>query len=182
LLDDEQLISTTSLSIKGGHMKQLMIGLYVMILFVVPCDAIAGHSDTPKHDIGTLHCKVLPHTGLNLLIHSSKDVRCKFMLKGSDIVEYYKGETGIKFGIDINLNKRESMLYAVLGRNFKAASHQLAGKYSGASGSVTFGLSAGGSAPIEKADKSISLQPIRSHTSGTGAAAGFSYLYLEADQ
>jgi len=69
----------------------------------------------------------------------------------------------------------------VLADQFRAGIHQLAGRYSGASGSATLGLSAGDAAPIQKDDKSISLQPIRVRNSGVGVAAGFSYLYLEAD-
>ncbi|MDQ6956381.1 MAG: DUF992 domain-containing protein [Mariprofundaceae bacterium] len=161
-------------------MHRLMTGLYVFILLILPCYALAAHIEVPKHIIGTLKCKVLPHTGLNLLIHSSKEIRCEFVSQDKRFVEYYKGETGIKFGIDIGFGKHENIIYSVLARDFEQGKYQLAGKYSGASGSATLGLTAGDSAPIEKNDKSVSLQPIQVKGSGTGAAAGLSYLYLEA--
>ncbi len=162
-------------------MNRLVTGLYVFILLLPSWYALADRIEISKHTIGTLKCKVLPHTGLNLLIHSSKDIRCEFISKDKRFVEYYKGETGIKFGIDIGFRKYENIIYSVLAKDFKQGKHQLTGKYFGGSGSVTFGLSAGDSAPIEKSDESTLLQPIQTHASGAGAAAGFSYLYLEPD-
>ena len=163
-------------------MNRLMTGLYLMIFLLLSGNAFAEYIEAPKHMVGTLECKVLPHSGLNLLIHSSKDIRCEFTSKDKRVVEYYKGETGIKFGIDIGFGKHENITYAVLSRNFKQGEHQLAGKYSGASGNATLGLSTGDSAVIEKDDKSISLQPVRVNAKGIGAAAGFGYLYLEIDR
>jgi len=158
-----------------------MTGLYLLLLLLPSGYAFAGHIEAPKQMIGMLACKVLPHSGLNLLIHSSKEIRCTFTSKNKSIVEYYKGETGIKFGVDIGLGKRENIVYSVLSNDLKQSKHRLAGKYSGATGNATLGIAAGDSAPIEKDDKSISLQPVQIKNKGVGASAGFSYMYLEAD-
>lgn len=107
-------------------MNRLMAGLYLLILFVSPWHALAGQIEVPKHIIGTLQCKVLPHSGLNLLIHSSRDIRCVFTSKDSTFVAYYKGEAGIKFGIDVNFGKRESILYSVLARDLQKTPYLLA--------------------------------------------------------
>lgn len=163
-------------------MNRHIIGFYLIIFRLPIGNAFAEHIALPKHMVGSLACKILPHSGLNLLIHSSRDIRCTFTAKDKRSVEYYKGETGIKFGIDIGFNKHENIVYAVLTSDFELGKHQLAGKYSGASGNARLGLSVGDSAPIEKNDKSVSLQPIQTHASGAGAAAGFSYLYLEPDR
>jgi len=162
-------------------MNRHIIGLYLIIFLLPIGNAFAAHTEAPKQMVGTLACKILPHSGLNLLIHSSRDIRCTFTANDKRNVEYYKGETGIKFGIDIGFSKYEDIVYSVLARNFQAGSQQLAGKYSGASGNVRLGISAGDSAPIEKNDKSISLQPVKVQGNGAGAAAGFAYMYLEAD-
>ena len=162
-------------------MSRLITGLSLMIPILLSSNAFAEHVETPKHMIGILKCKVLPHSGLNLLIHSSRDIRCVFTSKDKRSIEYYKGETGIKFGVDIGLGKHEDITYSVLSKDFEAGAHQLAGKYSGASGNATLGISAGDAAPIVKNDKLISLQPINIKSNGVGAAAGFSYLYLEVD-
>ena len=162
-------------------MNRFINGLYVFILLLLPYSALAEHSEVPKHMIGTLECKVLPHSGLNLLIHSSRDIRCTFTSQDQRMVEYYKGETGISFGVDIGLGKSNHIDYSVLARDAGQSQYRLAGKYSGAAGKAMLGVSVGDAAPIEKDDKSISLQPIHSVNEGMGASAGFSYLYLEAD-
>ena len=162
-------------------MNRFINGLYVFILLLLPCSALAEHSEVPKHMVGILECKVLPHSGLNLLIHSSRDIRCTFTSQDQRVVEYYKGETGISFGVDIGLGKSENIDYSVLARDAGQSKYRLAGKYSGAAGHATLGVSVGDAVPIEKDDKSISLQPIHSVNEGMGASAGFSYLYLEAD-
>ena len=80
------------------------------------------------------------------------------------------------------VGKHTSIRYSVLAHRFRPGTHQLAGKYSGWGGHVTFGLSVGNTVPIAKRDGSISLQPIGGKRSGGGVAAGFTYLYLEADK
>jgi len=160
-------------------MNRLFASICLAVLLPHAGDAVAAGNAPGR--VGTLNCRIMPHSGINLLIHSTREVRCEFMPSGGGPVEYYKGETGIGFGLDINFNKRADIVYSVLADQFRAGIHQLAGRYSGASGSATLGLSAGDAAPIQKDDKSISLQPIRVRNSGVGVAAGFSYLYLEAD-
>jgi len=162
-------------------MNRLLTGLYVVILLLPSWTALAAHIEPPKQIVGTLNCKVLPNSGINLLIHSTKEIRCQFTSGDNRSVEYYKGETGIRLGIDIRFSKGTDIIYSVLSNTFKQGEHQLAGKYSGASGSATFGLTAGDSSSVEKDDKSIFLQPIKVDGSGAGAAGGLSYLYLEAD-
>jgi len=164
-------------------MNRRIIGFYLIIFLLPIGNVFAEHVEAPKQMVGSLACKILPHSGLNLLIHSSRDIRCTFTAKDKRIVEYYKGETGIKFGIDVGFNNQDdNIVYAVLASDFELGKHQLSGKYSGASGNARLGLSVGDSAPIEKNDKSVSLEPVQTHANGAGAAAGFSYLYLEQDR
>ena len=144
--------------------------------------AVAGRVEAPPHIVGILACRILPYSGINLLIHSVRQIRCEFTPRDGGPVERYKGETGIGFGIDVNVGKHTSIRYSVLAHRFRPGTHQLAGKYSGWGGHVTFGLSVGNTVPIAKRDGSISLQPIGGKRSGGGVAAGFTYLYLEADK
>ncbi len=131
--------------------------------------------------VGTLVCKTVPHSGLDLLIHSTKDIRCTFNPTGGGPIERYKGETGIELGINVGIDNRKDIRYSVVAKHFKPGTHQLAGKYSGVGGGAIFGLSVGNSAPIQKNDGSILLQPITDKNSGADIDAGLSYLYLEAD-
>jgi len=156
------------------------IALAALLFPALP--ALAGKLDTPQQKIGILSCKILPHSGINLLIHSTRDIRCEFNPVDSSRTERYKGETGIEFGLDINLNKRSNISYSVLSNHFVAGSGQLSGKYTGAGGGISIGVTVGDSAPLRKNGGHISLQPIRVNNSGSGAAAGFTYLYLEEEK
>jgi hypothetical protein len=168
---------------KEETMQRSLAGLLLTAALLLPAgNAIAGKADVPKNIVGILACKIVPNSGINLLIHSVRDIRCEFKPREGGPVERYKGETGIGFGIDVSVDKQTSIRYSVLANHFRPGTHQLAGKYSGLGGGVTFGLSAGNNAPIGKRDGSISLQPIGGKSSGGGVAAGFTYLYLEADK
>ncbi len=97
-------------------------------------------------------------------------------------MEHYIGETGINFGLDVNINRRTDIAYSVMAFHFRPGTHQLAGKYSGAGGGASLGVTAGESMPIRNNDRSITLQPIHVRNSGAGVSAALTYLYLEADQ
>ncbi len=163
-------------------MKRILFFLCLIALLAPAGNALARQPENPNKIIGTLTCNVIPHSGLNLLIHSTKGIRCEFEPEDGGPSEYYKGETGIKLGLDVNLGSRKTMRYSVLARQATPGTHQLAGKYSGAGGSASVGASAGNSAPIERRDGNIALQPIGGLEGGFGVAAGFTYIYLEPDK
>jgi len=155
----------------------------ITILFTFAAGpAMAKLVSTPRHIAGTLECTVVPDSGINLLIHSTREVRCVFIPADGGPVEHYKGETGIRLGLDININKQAKITYSVLADHTPSGRYQLAGKYSGAGGGITLGASVGDATPIRKQDRSIALQPIQTKHRGAGAGAGFTYLYLEADK
>jgi len=164
-------------------MQRLLIGLcFSICLLAVGDAAFAGAVASGNHQrIGLLSCTIVPHSGLNLLIHSTKQVRCAFSPATRGTVEHYKGETGVGFGLDVSLNHHAKINYAVLARQFAPETRQLAGKFEGAGGGITLGLSVGNNASIQNRDGSIILQPVNVRGSGIGAAAGFTYLYLQSD-
>ncbi|RMD95888.1 MAG: DUF992 domain-containing protein [Bacteroidetes bacterium] len=155
--------------------------IWMLLTITSGCLPHADPIPEPPKQVGTLNCRILAHSGFNLLIHSTRDVLCTFTPTRGEAVEYYRGETGIGFGLDVNLNRRSRIAYAVLATDFRPGSHALAGRYEGAGGGITLGVTAGESAPIRKADGSITLQPIQMRGGGAGAAAGLTYLYLEPD-
>jgi len=147
---------------------------------LVLCLLISGNA-LAQPVIGKLDCQIVPDSGINLLIHSTRDVRCTFTPADGGPNEYYKGETGVGLGIDINLNKRAHIIYAVQAEHFAPGTHALAGKYEGAGGGITLGASVGETTPLRKRDRSIALQPMHTKHRGAGASLGFNYLYLEPD-
>ena len=133
--------------------------------------------------VGILTCKTVPNSGVNLILHSTVNVKCTFKSTAGGSVEKYKGETGIGLGIDLNINRQETIGYAVLSADFKPGTYQLAGKYGGAGGSATVGAGIGAQVLIGGNNRSISLQPLAlSASTGAGVAAGLTYLYLEPDK
>ncbi|PIP02175.1 MAG: hypothetical protein COW18_10995 [Zetaproteobacteria bacterium CG12_big_fil_rev_8_21_14_0_65_54_13] len=162
-------------------MHKICPAICLCALLLPVSTSFAGDAGSAKQSIGTLSCNILPHSGFNLLIHSTSEIRCIFTPADGTPLEHYKGETGIGLGLDVNLNKQKNVIYAVLAEQFRPGSRQLSGRYSGAGGGASFGLSAGESAPIAKRDGSIALQPINVKSSGAGIAVGFTYLYLEPD-
>jgi len=151
------------------------------LLVLIACFISTDEALSQETIVGRLSCQILPHSGINLLIHSTKDIRCQFNPADGSAAEHYKGETGIKFGLDVSIDRSEKITYSVLANHFKPGTHYLAGKYSGAGGEANLGLAVGDSAPIRKRDKSVSLQPINTRHKGVGVAAGLNYIYLEAD-
>jgi len=168
--------------VKEKAMNRFLAAVSLVALLLPVSNAQAKQLENPETIIGTLKCKVVPHSGLNLLLHSTKGINCEFAPSDGSPSEFYKGESGIKFGIDVNLNSPKDMNYSVLAREAAPGTYQLAGKYSGAGGSASAGASAGNSAPIEKNDGSIALQPTGGMEAGFGVAAGFTYIYLEPDK
>jgi len=160
-------------------MKQLLAGICCAVLLWPVLSHAAGGIDVPLHRVGVLSCDVLPHSGINLLIHSTRDIRCTFSPAADGSTEYYKGETGVGFGIDMAFDKSSTLDFSVLAKHFAAGTRQLAGKYSGAGGNASLGLTVGETAPIRKNDGSISLQPVGGKNKGAGVSAGFTYLHLE---
>ena len=158
-------------------MKRLPATLLILLL---PATALAaGGVDRPQHQVGTLDCTVLPHSGINLLIHSTRDSRCTFNPDTGGPEEHYKGETGVGFGIDVGISSESTLSYSVLATAYTLGSYRLAGDYSGAGGSASLGLTVGQTAPIRKNDGSITLQPVSSHNREAGVNAGFTYMHLE---
>jgi len=162
-------------------MNRLLIIICIAVPTFFASESFAYEADHLQKNVGTLSCKMLPHSGINLLIHSTSEIRCEFEPSEGGPKEYYKGETGIKFGLDLSINRKTNMVYLVRTEHFRPGTHQLAGKYSGVGGGITLGISAGDTTPIQNNDKSISLQPMSAKKSGVGAGAGFTYICLEED-
>jgi len=158
-----------------------ILGMAVLALMPGQPPATAAET-TAGGKIGTLTCKTVPHSGVNLLIHSTVDVTCVFKSTAGE-TEHYKGETGVGLGIDLAVKREETLGYLVFASDFKKGSYKLAGRYVGGGGSATVGVGAGAQALLGGSNKSVSLQPVvLSASRGLGVSGGVTYLYLEPDR
>jgi len=152
-----------------------------MALSMAAAPAFAGNS-TAGTKIGVLTCKTVPHSTVNLLIHSTTNVRCEFVATDGSGVEHYIGETGVGLGVDLSYKRESTIAFTVFAADNKSGSHKMAGKYVGAGASATFGAGLGAHVLVGGGDDSISLQPAIEGNTGLGASAGLTYLYIQADK
>lgn len=160
---------------------QTVLGLSMAMSLVWVMPAFAGQS-TAGTKIGIMTCKTVPHSGFNLLIHSTIDINCSFRSTDGSGVENYIGETGVALGIDLSSNIKKEMVYTVFAADFKSGSYKLAGKYAGVGASASIGAGPGVQVLIGGNNDSISLQPVIEGNTGIGASAGITYLFIQADK
>jgi len=158
--------------------KKALIGMALTASLFMAAPVFAGES-TAGTKIGVLTCDIVPGSGLNLIIHSTTDVTCKYDSTDKSGTEYYIGETGIGLGINLQFDTARKLVFTVLAADGKRGSYKLAGKYIGAGASASVGVGVGAQVLIGGSDKSISLQPVIEGSTGAGAAAGITYLYLQ---
>jgi len=160
------------------HASMLVLG----ILIGIPLQqSLAAETSSAGTKVGVLTCRTVPETGFSLIIHSTANVKCKFESTAGGSPEYYRGETGVGLGIDLRWDRETALAYAVFSADFRKGTYQLAGKYGGAGASATVGVGAGVQALVGGNNRSISLEPVISGSTGAGASAGITYLYLEPD-
>lgn len=161
--------------------RNLLLGLALVLMtsWLVTVPAYAGNS-TAGTKIGILTCKTVPNSGVNLLIHSTVDITCRFESTDGSGVEHYIGETGIGLGIDFSYDIKKQMVFTVFEADTVKGNHKLAGKYGGAGVSASLGVGAGVQLLVGGSNKSVSLQPVIEGSTGVGASVGITYLYLQA--
>ena len=152
-----------------------------LALILAAAAAVAAFAADPGIKLGVLRCEQVPGSGINLLIHSTVNVRCQFTSVTGGTPARYQGETGIGLGIDLNWNKTETIAFTVLGATTNVAgSHPLAGKYLGGRASASVGVGGGVQALVGAGQNQFTLQPLALESAkGFGVAAGLGYLYLE---
>jgi hypothetical protein len=157
------------------------LGLAMTLSLLLAMPAFAGKS-TAGTEIGVMTCQTVPHSGFTLLIHSTVDIKCRFESTDGSGVENYIGETGVALGFDLSSEIRKQLVYTVFAADFKKGSYKLAGKYGGIGASASIGIGAGAQVLVGGNNDSISLQPVIEGSTGVGASAGITYLYLQSEK
>ena len=164
--------SRRALHIKPSH-------LFVAMVVAAPLLAFGAANDAHAQagvEVGILECQSVPGSKRNPL-DPTGDVRLR-ECDGS--TERYGGETGIGFGIDLQLESDETLFYTVLSGTGDRGKSTLAGRYVGAEVSAEVGVGGTAAVFIGGGDDSITLQPVALgvRTGGVGVAAGVGYLTL----
>ncbi len=155
-----------------------VFSLTIMLSLSLSMPAFAGNS-TAGAKIGLMTCQTVPHSGFSLLIHSTVNIKCRFIATDGSGKEQYIGETGIALGIDLGSNIKKELIYTVFAADFKKGSYKLAGKYGGVGASASVGAGTGAQVLVGGNNDSISLQPVIEGNTGIGVSAGLTYLYIQ---
>ncbi len=154
----------------------LLASLMAAVVSVAPLQSSLAQDHV---EVGVLTCEQVG-TRINLIIHSTANVKCEFTDTEGN-VERYMGETGVGLGIDLQWKKEEHMAFTVLASvGANANEHALTGKYVGGGASAALGAGLGAAVLVGGSADQFSLQPIAiSGSIGIGAAAGVTYLYIQ---
>ena len=153
----------------------------LLTALTVAASPIISAEEQSGIQVGVITCSVIPGSRVNLLIHSTADVRCVYENQGK--TENYVGETGIALGLDLSFKNDEKFAFAVIAASadVQPGAHALAGKYVGGTLGATAGVGLSASALIGGGEKNISLEPLALGTNtGIGASGGIGFLYIEA--
>lgn len=147
---------------------------------------LAGAADAAGggFEAGILTCQSVEGTRLNLVIHSTQDIKCQFKSADGVVVQSYKGETGVGLGVDLRFTKDERFAFTVVSasKDIDPAKFTLEGRYVGAEADVALGVGGGVASLVGGGPNQIGLQPLAVKSAeGVGVAGGLSYLYLEKD-
>ena len=155
-----------------------LVGLSAMVGMVMTALPSMA-SDAERSDVGILTCNPIPGSGYNFLIHSKVRLQCVFEANDGR-VEHYKGTTGMGLGLDFDVNRSNTLIFAVAaasGDDLK--SHALAGDYGGVKVSASIDGGGGAGIMIGGSEDHVALEPFAETTSsGYGLAAGATWLHL----
>ena len=108
------------------------------------CSSVSSKNTSSTTRKNCLTCDTIEGTGLNLIFHSSSDVRCTFKDDaGSE--QWYMGETGMAIGLDLKWNKEQTIYLGVLSstQEFAPEGDFLTGGYGGVKAEASVGAGVG---------------------------------------
>ena len=106
---------------------------------------------------GVLACRT--SASLGLIVGSHQKLSCRFTPDAGGAPETYFGHIN-RLGLDVGVRAGGVMVWAVLAPTNGVHHGALAGKYVGASGSVSVGLGAGAHVLVGGSHRSFALQPV----------------------
>lgn len=133
--------------------SQVTLGLALSVLLSCPLAA----QQTNQTKAGVLTCRT--SASLGLIVGSHQKLNCRFAPDGGGPSETYVGHIN-RLGLDLGVRAGGAMVWAVLAPTNGAHHGALAGKYVGASGSVSVGVGANANVLVGGSHRTIALQPL----------------------
>ena len=127
-----------------------------LTLSVLLCTPLSAQQ-TNKTKAGVLACRT--SASLGLIVGSHQKLSCRFTPDASGQPETYDGHIN-RLGLDLGVRAGGAMVWAVFAPTSGVHRGALAGKYVGASGSVSVGLGANANVLIGGSHRSFALQPL----------------------
>jgi Protein of unknown function (DUF992) len=150
--------------------KAIGAGLALAVMLLAPAAAQA------QVKAGVLACDV--SGGFGWVLGSSKSVSCIFTPDRPGPTEGYVGVIN-KFGLDIGVTTRQSMVWGVFAPAAGPLRGALAGSYVGATGEATFAVGLGANVLVGGSNRTVALQPVSvTGQTGINIAAGVADLQL----
>lgn len=130
------------------------------------------------YQIGTLRCAI--PGGIGYIVGSRREATCEYRpISGRSAVDLYMGRLD-KAGVDIGATGPSVMAWAVFAHSKDLGPGDLAGKYRGASASVSALIGGGANVLVGGSDITVSLQPVSVEgQTGLAIAAGYASLKLD---
>ena len=155
-------------------LKTIGAGLALAVMVFAPAAAQA------QVKAGVLACDV--SGGFGWVLGSSKSVSCIFTPDRPGPAEGYVGVIN-KFGLDIGITTRQSMVWGVFAPSDGPMRGALAGSYVGATGEATFAVGLGANVLVGGSNRSVTLQPFSVEgDTGINLAVGVSGMVLRPAQ
>lgn len=153
---------------RSGLLATFLAGLATLFIGAQPASAALVK-------VGLLTCTI--EGGVGLIIASSKALTCTYDPDNGP-PELYGGRIR-KFGLDIGVTGRATVLWVVLASTRGLPAGALAGNYGGVSAEASVVVGAGANALIGGNDRSVVLQPLSVQgQTGLNLAAGITSLEL----
>ncbi|GAB4070223.1 DUF992 domain-containing protein [Ancylobacter sonchi] len=128
--------------------------------------------------VGTLECT--GSKSVSFIIGSKRTLDCRFVTRRG--ARYAYEGTIRRWGLDVGVTGRNALVWGVFAPTTRIDSSDLAGRYTGVSGSVALGVGVGGNALLGGSKNTVALQPFSVEgQTGVNLAVGVGDLTLRAN-
>ncbi|MCS0501651.1 DUF992 domain-containing protein [Ancylobacter mangrovi] len=139
--------------------------------------AAPASAQTKRVEVGTLACQ--GSKSVSFIIGSKRTLDCTF--KSRRGTSYRYEGTIRRWGLDVGVTGRNTLLWTVLAPSRGVHSGDLDGDYAGVSGSVALGVGVGGNVLVGGSRDTIALQPFSVEAqTGVNVAVGVGNLRLSS--